>query len=435
MVPLMSDDLTVQIDADGRVKPQNVRLRRWLAARTGLWQLVPTAENLLVFARLGAGERATSAGSRTGELQLTGSIDAMGGLMDVITFLSNTKRTGALVALSDRVKKTLFFREGDVRMATSNVPEDRLGALLYRFGMVSHDQLEQALGQQSGSRRLGRVLIDMGVITAHDLYTAIRRQVEEIFYSVLLIRAGVFYFYNLEEETRAPQQLNLVTQNLLLEGVRRIDEMSYFRERIPSRWTVIEVRSDITPRQLSELESKVYELVDGHRSVDEIARESRLGEFETTRVLFHLIQLGYLQRRRDTNISQIPVDERGRTRPDALEALIETYNTVFRKIFNKVKDKDRTDTLRDGLSSFFQGATGFVDLYRDVELGPDGALPARTLLANLEQIQIESPVDFLYNGLNELLFFEMFTAGEALPPEDEEQLQKELGAIFQEVSR
>ena len=47
---------------------------------------------------------------------------------------------------------------------------------------------------------------------------------------------------------------------------------------------------------------------------------------------------------------------------------------------------------------------------------------------------LEDPMDFLYSGLNELLFFQMFTAGESLPPEDEEQLQKELAAIFQKLS-
>ncbi|MDY0000717.1 MAG: DUF4388 domain-containing protein [Polyangia bacterium] len=429
----MSDELTVQIDADGRVKPQGVRLRRWLAGRSGLWQLVPSAENLLVFHRLGAqGEESQS--SRTGELQLTGSIGAMGGLTDVITFLSNTKRTGALVVLADLLKKTLFFHEGDVRMATSNVPEDRLGALLYRFGQVTHDQLEQALGEQSGARRLGRVLIDMGILSPHELYTAIRRQVEEIFYSVLLIRSGVFYFYNLEGESHATQQLNLRTQNLLLEGVRRIDEMSYFRERIPSSLTVLEVRADITPKQLGDVESKVYALVDGHRPIDDIARESQLGEFETTRVLFHLMQLGYVQRRRDTNISQLPMDAKGQPSRGSYEALIEIFNTVFRKIFKKIEDKDKDSSLRQGIDSFFEGATGFVELFRNVKLQGDGALPVETLLGNLQKLERENPMEFLYNGLNELLFFQMFTAGEALPAEDEEQLQKELASIFQGLS-
>ncbi len=428
----MAEDLTVQIESDGGIRPQNNRLKRWLAQRTGLWQLVPTAENLLVFSRVGSHKR--KSGSRTGELQLTGSLDAMGGLMDVITFLNTTKRTGALVVLSDRIKKTLFFADGDVRMATSNVPEDRLGALLYRFGMVTHDQLNEALEQQSGKRRLGRVLIDMGIITAHDLYTIIRRQVEEIFFSVLLIRSGVFYFYHLTDEASQPRQLNLLTQNLLLEGVRRIDEMSYFRERIPHRHTVMERRSDITPKQLGDLEHKVYDLVDSQRCVDDIARESRLGEFETTKVLFHLMQLGYVQKRRETNITQLPLDEETSRKPDALKSLVESFNTVFRKIFTKVKEKDNEPTLRQGLDSFFQGATGFMELFQGVTLADDGSLADEALLRNLKDIQIENKMDFLYNGLNELLFFEMFTAGEALPAEDEEQLQRELSEIFQRSS-
>ena len=427
----MAEDLKVQIDADGRIKPQNTRLRRWLAQRTGLWQLVPTAENLLIFSRMGGKPRKRS-GQRTGELQLTGNVEAMGGLMDIITFLNTTKRTGALVVLVDQIKKTLFFADGDVRMATSNVPEDRLGALLYRFGMVTHDQLNEALAQQSGSRRLGRVLIDMGLITAHDLYTIIRKQVQEIFFSVLLIRSGVFYFYHLDQEKNPSQQLNLLTQNLLLDGVRRIDEMSYFRERIPHRHAVMELREDITPKQLGELEQKVYDLVDGQRCVDDIARESRLGEFETTKVLFHLMQMRYVQKRRDTNVTQLPLDPEQSRKPDAFRALIESFNTVFGKIFTKVQEKNKEPTLRQGLESFFQGATGFVELFQGITLGEDGTLAADRLLANLEEIQIEDKMDFLYNGLNELLFFEMFTAGEALPAEDEEQLQKELNAIFQD---
>ncbi len=425
----MSEDLKVQIDKDGRIHPQNARLQRWLAKRTGLWQLVPTAENLLVFSRLTSSPRGSSA-ARAGQLQFTGSLDAMGGVMDVITFLNNTKRTGALVVLSDRIKKTLFFEEGDVRMATSNIPEDRLGALLFRFGMVTHEQLEEALAAQSGSRRLGRVLIEMNVITAHDLYTIIRRQVEEIFFSVLLMRTGVFYFYDLEQDKTLPQQLNLQTQNLLLDGVRRIDEMSYFRERIPHRHTVIERRADITPKQLVGLEKQIYDLVDGQRSVDEIARESRLGEFETTKVLFHLMQLGYVQKRRDTNITAVTLErEAGRSEADV--RVIESFNTVFRKVFAKVRAKDDEATLRLGLDSFFQGATGFVELFQGVDLAEDGSLCTAAVLKNLSAIQVENRLDFLYNGLNELLFFEMFTAGEALPAEDEEQLQREINAIFQ----
>jgi predicted transcriptional regulator len=249
---------------------------------------------------------------------------------------------------------------------------------------------------------------------------------------VLLIRAGSFYFYHLTNQDRLPTQIHVDTQQALIDGVRRMDEMSYFRERIPDRFVIVEVRQDAPPRGLSEVEQRIFDLVDGMRSVDEIARESRLGEFETTKVLFHLIQLNVVQRRRDTNIKHISrITDPGR-QADSLKALAETFNTVFRKIFAEVQAKGRQPVLESGLASFFEGATGFVELFRGVTMGPDGALDPAPLLSNLTTLRAENPIDFLYNGLNELLFFEMFTVGEALTREDEENLQQQLARIFRD---
>ncbi|MFH2005670.1 MAG: DUF4388 domain-containing protein [bacterium] len=428
----MADDLKILIEKDGIIKPLNPRLSRWLSQRAGLWQLVPTAENLLVFSRLGSSD--SQPDGRTGELQFTGSAAAMGGLMDMITFLSNTKRSGALVVLADDIKKTVFFVDGDVRMATSNVPEDRLGALMYRLGLVTKEQLREALKQQTGERRLGSVLIDMGVITAHDLYTIIRKQVEEIFYSALLIRTGVFYFYNVDQAERLPAQINLTTQNLLLEGVRRIDEMSYFRERIPSKHTILEIRADITPKGLNDLDDRVYQLVDGQSSVHEIAREIHLGEFEATKIIFNLMQLGYVQRRRDTNITRLPMAEKAKAEPDAYRAVVETFNTVLKKIFAEVKSKGKEPVLREAMASFFQGDTAYSELFNGMEIGEDGTLPAQLVLDNLSTVEVADRMDYLYSGLNEFLFFKMFSAGESLPRQEEEALQAKLNAIFRDFS-
>jgi hypothetical protein len=432
----MADDLNVLIEVDGTIKLLNPRLRRWLGQRPGLWQLVPTADNLIVFNRLGQdGKASPASGERTGVLQLSGSVSAMGGLADVITFIYNSKRTGVLVGLNEGVKKTLFFADGDIRMATSNMPEDRLGALLYRFGVVTAEQLEVALKQMGGERRLGRILIDMNVITSHDLYMIIRKQVEEIFFSVLLIRSGAFYFYHLANQDPLPSQINLDTQKLLIDGVRRMDEMSYFRERIPDRGTVVERRAELLPKGLSASECRVYELVDGMRSIDELARESRLGEFETTKVIFHLIQMNCVQRRRDTDVKHLSRLAESQKQPDSLAALAETFNSVYRKIFAEVQSKGKEPVLRNGLESFFQGATGFVELFRGVSMVADGSLDTRVVLANLAGLRADNPIDFLYNGLNELLFFEMFTAGEALTREDEEALQQQLSVIFRDHAK
>ena len=80
------------------------------------------------------GEREGARGSAAGELLLTGDIVSLGGLADIITFMNSARRSGALVVLSGDIKKTLFFAEGNLRMATSSVPEERIGELLFRGG-------------------------------------------------------------------------------------------------------------------------------------------------------------------------------------------------------------------------------------------------------------------------------------------------------------
>ena len=127
-----------------------------------------------------------------------------------------------------------YFKRGDVRMAASNVPEDRIGAILYRFGRISAQDLERALSQVTQEHRFGQVLVETGALTTHDLYQFVRKQVEEIFYSVLVVRKGEYYFYRTGDDDVPPSQLQLSTKQLLFEGVRRIDEMSYFREKLPA---------------------------------------------------------------------------------------------------------------------------------------------------------------------------------------------------------
>src|SRR5258706_3714463 len=99
--------------------------------------------------------------------------------------------------------------------------------------MVSEDALADAL-KASGGARLGHALVELGAITPHDLYQYVRKQVEEIFFSVLVLRSGTFYFYRTDDDVGPNSQLQISTKTLLFEGVRRIDELSYFHEKLPS---------------------------------------------------------------------------------------------------------------------------------------------------------------------------------------------------------
>jgi hypothetical protein len=282
------DELTIEIDASGRVHaPPPVAQR--LAQVAGRWRLAPSLADLLVLER---DQRGQDGEKKTG-VMMCGSIDLVGGLANVFTFVHFSQLDGVLDVLSGKTRRTLHFRKGQLLAATSNLPEDRLGALLVRFGLITEDQLVAAAREITPSRRLGNVLVEKGLMTSHDLYEGVKRQAEEVFYSVLLCKVGAFYLHRVSDESASPPaRLHLDTQSLLLEGLRRMDEMVHFRGKIPSSEVVVARRTDAPASPPEGTAKHVYALVDGLRSIYDIARMTRLGEFATTKAAFELLTIG-----------------------------------------------------------------------------------------------------------------------------------------------
>jgi hypothetical protein len=422
----MPDDI-ITIDEEGRLIASG-RVRERLRQRRGPWRVVPSVDNLIVLQRLD-GATAQPAGP-TNRAMLCGDVTGHAPLIDVINFIASSRWTGVLSIVTGEVAQSIYFKRGDVKAASSNRRQDRLGDIIYRFGGATKEQLDEALRESGGGRKIGKVLVEKGVLNAHRLWQFIRTQIEEIFYSVLFIKDGQFFFYPRSED-EFHTNLTLSTQNLLMEGLRRVDEIAVFREKLPSPGTVVgpNPAPPTTDVQLEEGERKVLSLVDGHRTVDELARESGLGEFETTKILYNLVGSRFV-----VVVSEADIRDGLGAKDDRLGNVIETFNSIFRKIYGEVSRKGKVGSLRAGLDAFFAGTSGFGELFHNVHIGTDGGLDPDGLLGNLENAAADNKVDYLYQGLNELLFFELFAAGETLDKVEEENLQKVLNDLFRELS-
>jgi hypothetical protein len=364
---------------------------------------------------------------------LAGEIDCVGGLVDVINFIHSNQWSGQLAVVEGATRKTIYFRRGDIRTAASNVAEDRLGAILYRYGAISEEQLAEAVSLTNTSTKLGQVLVEKGHLTAHDLYTYVRKQIEEIFFSVLSFVRGNFYFYRTGDDDGPASQLLISTKSLLFDGVRRIDEFAYFREKLPSGDVVLVTRHPQPEEKLGVREQRVLDLVDGTRTLELIARATHLGEFETTKILYQLLQSGYVARREAKPTIKMKMGRPGDTLDDMYGRIIDTFNAVYAKIHAAVSAKGKEGALQQGLESFFGSVAEFAPLFVGVSLEPDGSLPREAIRANLAMAPTDNKLDYLHRGLNELLFFELFTAGEAVDRREEIELHQRLNQILREV--
>ncbi len=224
-------------------------------------------------------------------------------LPDVVQLLFLGRRTGCLSVASESNFGSIWFDEGWITFAGMVSRADRIGERLVAAGQISRQQLEEAIASQGAmpGRRIGEVLVHLGLITAKELADELRRQVEETVYTLFAWTSGTFSF-EVASPTDAPEaNLRLNPEGLLLEGARRVDEWSVIAKKITTVDAVYAIEGE--PRSaadngahLVESEQRVLPLINGVNTVRDIVDGTGLSEFEVCRVLYGLLSAGRLRR-------------------------------------------------------------------------------------------------------------------------------------------
>ena len=226
------------------------------------------------------------------------------GIHDVFQLLDLSRKTGMLRVTSElrHNEGTIYFDNGVVVSAAIRSNPHPLGAMLLRTGKITEADLERARDmqqRQGDKRRLGEILVSLGVITKGEVERQIRFQIEEVVFEVMSWNEGYFSFAD-DVESKVPTELtvHIPVEALLMEGARRIDEWS----RIENRISHVGVVPSLAPPpeggggelDLLPPEWEVLALIDGERSVRGIATELGRSDFEVAKTLFGLESAGVI---------------------------------------------------------------------------------------------------------------------------------------------
>ena len=226
------------------------------------------------------------------------------GIHDVFQLLDLSRKTGALRVTSElrHNEGKIYFDNGVVVSAEIRSNPHPLGAMLLRTGKITEADLERARDmqqRQGDKRRIGEILVSLGVITQREVERQIRFQIEEVVFEVMSWNEGYFSFAD-EVESTLPTELTvrIPVEALLMEGARRIDEWS----RIENRISHVGVVPSLAPPpeggggelDLLPSEWEVLALIDGDRSVRGIATELGRSDFEVAKTLFGLESAGVI---------------------------------------------------------------------------------------------------------------------------------------------
>ena len=226
---------------------------------------------------------------------LEGNLDRFG-LPDLLSFLQMARLTAALVLERPGQESKVFLRDGQPVFATSTHDALRLGAMLVRQGKVRPEQVEAAiLRARSAGFRIGQGLMQAGLVDEAELQRLLKVQVSEVIFELFEWREGTFTVYDEVPPPSTAVQLEVDLQNLIMEGVRRLDERGRVAELLPELDVVVEalvnperVKSSLS---LTPEEWRILFLVDGRRTAREICRlAGDPDELATLSVLCRLLQ-------------------------------------------------------------------------------------------------------------------------------------------------
>jgi hypothetical protein len=386
------DDL-LRVDGTGTVHPVGRAASQALRPRAGEWRIIPSPKELIIARSMSAGDAV---------LKLAGEIRTPGALCDIVALAAQSSWKGELVVLAERGTRSFYFDGGTVIGASTSVPDERLGETLYRFGVITREQLEEIiLSSGKTGKRLGEAAIELGIVSGEKMFEMMARQVEEVFFAAVHVSEGSFYFFDRFDERNILRRHNLSGQGLLMEAARRMDEMRFFREKIPNdNYVPVRVTGKTAPEDLDE----IFQLIDGQKSIADIGRATGQLEFEITQKVFQLVSSGCC-------FVNAP-------RPRGPEAIVECFNPALALVHQKCDAAGKGGELREGLSRFATGGGIYDPLFMGA--GPqagDGTLRPNRIASNIAALAGEDPDAWLVGLMNDYVGFALFHAESLLPRE------------------
>jgi DNA-binding response OmpR family regulator len=227
-------------------------------------------------------------------------------IAEVLQLLQVQGQSGILAVERAKSKVEVYFRQGKIDLgAAANVSDEfLLGRFIVDAQLMSKQDLDSFLKSRApGSKLLGSQLVKLGYISEMELRTAISKQTCEIVYEILRWNFGRFAFKATRDlpPVAVDAALGLDVEGILMEGFRRVDEW-HLIEREIDNFDVVFLRNEDAVAQmgrgrLTREELAILELVNGKNTVKEIIRQSRMGSFDVSKMLYRLLSIKLIRRR------------------------------------------------------------------------------------------------------------------------------------------
>ncbi len=220
-------------------------------------------------------------------------------LPEILARVAHFDLPGRLEAVKDDQSTEIFVRDGHVIHARSSDLSNSLGVYLRRVGRLSQDEFRRVMRmRRESSDRLGGLLIEEGLMSPQEVREAIVHQSEQIVWSLFSWWRGELTFKIGPWDPVDMTPIHLSLSRVIIDGIKRESDVRPLIGRIGGRATVLEPTFTVEDTVLHGLDAddfKLLSMVDSKRSLFELCAEGPRTGKDNARGLYAFYVLGLVK--------------------------------------------------------------------------------------------------------------------------------------------
>jgi len=219
----------------------------------------------------------------------------------LLNLISLAKKTGTLEVHGPGKDAIISFDEGKLSYAQNSQNDNGLAAVLLRTEKLTDKQYHviKDKAENIGDKELGLMLINSNYVTQDEILASLKQEFVSTANDLFTWAEGIFQFEN--NKKPSPEKISLLInlENIIIEGSRQLQEKERLEDEIPSLDMALKFTetpgTNIRNVNLSVKEWRVVSFINPKNSMRQIARTTKLNEFEFRRIVYSLVQAGLVE--------------------------------------------------------------------------------------------------------------------------------------------
>jgi hypothetical protein len=350
------------------------------------------------------------------------------GEFDVATILGLMHRQsldGKLRVSCGDFQKALWLENGSIIFAQSSRLEDSLGSFLLRRQIIDSEGLEKSSAYMEEKKiRRGRALLELGLISAAQLWDEVLEHLRAIVFSLFPLAQGQYDIAATPQSGSENIVLNMPVPETIIEGIRQISDPVFIESRFAEDMVFYPAAGqERAALCLKPFERHVLSLVREATPLARIIEQSELLRPDTLKIVYGLLKVGLVADRPQMTRQPTPMAAAYVSSSfTSFEDILNYYNGRFEYIY-RVLSKEIGPVAQ---SILFDAITAIMEsipaCFRNLEITTEGRIEAKSVLKSIWYEDFEQYGNEFLKGLEEILYAEVYAVKRHLGKDHEKMI-------------